>query len=116
MELYIIIGLLIIAIIFLIIILSKNSNNQDMIERIGRLETNLTKEIGEFKLNFSKDLRTDFETLDNKIEYKLNLINDRVNNQLSENFEKSKYGRLLMLRTNKLNYKNIVLEITTLNS
>ncbi len=103
MELYIIIGLLIIAIIFLIIILSKNSNNKDMIERIGRLETNLTKEIGEFKLNFSKDLRTDFETLDNKIEYKLNLINDRVNNQLSENFEKSNKTFINVLeRLNKI--------------
>ena len=89
---YVIIGLLGIVIILLIINIIKSSNassSKDIIERMGRLEVNLNKEIADFKINFSKDLRGDFEKLVESIEYKLNLINERVNNQLSENFEKS---------------------------
>lgn len=100
---YIIIFLLIVVIVLLIIVLVKNNGSKDMIERMGRLDTSITKEIGEFKLNFSKDLRGDFEVLDNKIEYKLNLISDRVNSQLNENFEKSNKTFMNVLeRLNKI--------------
>jgi len=100
---YIIIGLLVIVIILLIIVLVKNNGSKDMIERMGRIDTNITKEIGEFKLNFSKDLRGDFEVLNSKIEYKLNLISDRVNSQLNENFEKSNKTFMNVLeRLNKI--------------
>ena len=61
---YIIIGILVVIVVLLIIVLAKNNGSKDMIERMGRLDTNITKEIGEFKLNFSKDLRGDFEILD----------------------------------------------------
>ena len=71
---YIIIGLLIFVIILLIIVLIKNNGSKDVIERIGKLDTTVVKEIGDFKLNFSKDLRGDFESLVEKIEYRLNLI------------------------------------------
>lgn len=100
---YIIIGLLVIVIVLLIIVLVKNNGSKDMIERMGRIDTNITKEIGEFKLNFSKDLRGDFEVLNSKIEYKLNLISDRVNSQLNENFEKSNKTFMNVLeRLNKI--------------
>ncbi len=100
---YIIIGLLIFTIILLIIVLVKNNGSKDVIERIGKLDTTVVKEIGDFKLNFSKDLRGDFESLVEKIEYRLNLINDRVNNQLSENFEKSNKTFMNVLeRLNKI--------------
>ena len=100
---YIIIGLLVVVIILLIVILAKNNGSKDMIERMGRLDTSITKEIGEFKLNFSKDLRGDFEVLNSKIEYKLNLISDRVNSQLNENFEKSNKTFMNVLeRLNKI--------------
>lgn len=100
---YVIIVLLVIVIVFLIVLLTKNNGSKDMIERIGRLDTSITKEIGEFKLNFSKDLRGDFELLNSKIEYKLNLISDRVNNQLNENFEKSNKTFMNVLeRLNKI--------------
>ncbi len=103
MLLYIIIGLLVIAIILLIILIAKNNGGRFLIERIGRLDTSLTKEIGDFKLNFSKDLHSDFESLNNKIENKLNLINDRVNNRLDENFEKSNKTFMNVLeRLNKI--------------
>ena len=100
---YIIIGLIAIVIILLIIVLLKNNGSKDLIERMVRIEANISKDISDFKLNFSKDLRGDFEILDNKIEYKLNLINDRVNNQLNENFEKSNKTFMNVLeRLNKI--------------
>ena len=45
---YIIIGLLALVIILLIIILVKNNGSKDMIERMGRLEVNINKEIADF--------------------------------------------------------------------
>ena len=100
---YIIIGLIALVIVLLIILILKNNGSKDTIERLGKLETALTKEIGDFKLNFSKDLRSDFEVLDNKIEYKLNVINDRVNKELNDNFEKSNKTFMNVLeRLNKI--------------
>jgi len=100
---YVVIGLLVIVIVLLIIVLVKNNGSKDTIERVGRLETSLTKEIGDFKLNFSKDLRGDFDKLDAKIEYKLNLISDRVNRELNDNFEKSNKTFMNVLeRLNKI--------------
>ena len=75
---YIIIGLLVLVIILVIIVLLKNNGSNAMIERVGRLETDLTKEIGEFKVGFSTDLRNDFDKLNEKIELRLNMINERV--------------------------------------
>lgn len=86
---YIIIGLLIIAIILLIIILIKKNNNSEMIDKLWKFETDITKEIGEFKFNFSRDLNGDFEKLSANIEKKLTYINDAVNERLDKNFEKS---------------------------
>ena len=100
---YVIIALLGIILVILILLLFKNNGSKDIIERMGRLDTSLTKDIGDFKLTFSKDLRGDFDTLDAKIEQKLNLINERVNNQLSENFEKSNKTFMNVLeRLNKI--------------
>ena len=100
---YIIIGLLVLVIILLILILIKNNGSKDMIERMGRVEVNINKEIADFKINFSKDLRGDFEILVSKMENKLNLINDHVNNRLDENFEKSNKTFINVLeRLNKI--------------
>ncbi len=86
---YIIIGLLILIIILIIIILVRKKDNNDVTERLGRFETNITKEIGEFKLGFSNNLRNDFEHLNEVIINKLNYINDKVNERLEDNFQKS---------------------------
>ncbi len=86
---YIIIILLIIVLVICIISLSKNINEGQITERIGKLETGVVKEIGEFKNNFSRDLHEDFDKLNEKLEYKLRLINDKVNERLDENFEKT---------------------------
>ena len=103
MEYYIIMGLLAIVIILLIIVLIRNNGSKDIIERMGRLDNSIIKEIGDFKLDFSKDLRHDFETLQEKIEYRLNVINDKVNRELNDNFEKSNKTFLNVLeRLNKI--------------
>jgi DNA recombination protein RmuC len=86
---YIIIALLIIIIILVIISIIKNINESNITERIGKLETNLIKEIGEFKLKFSGDLTKDFNDLNDRIENKLNIINQKVNERLDVNFEKT---------------------------
>ena len=86
---YIIIGLLIIVIILTIVLLIKKNNNSEMIEKLGKFETDIIKEIGEFKFNFSRDLTNDFEKLSGNIEKKLTYINDTVNERLDQNFEKS---------------------------
>lgn len=86
---YIIIGLLIIVIVLLIILILRKNNNGEMVERIGHFEANINKEIGDFKFSFSRNLMNDFEKLNEKIERKLTLINDAVNERLDKNFEKS---------------------------
>ena len=86
---YIIIGLLILVIILLIFLLCKKTNNNDLTERIGHFEANINKEIGDFKYTFTKELLNDFEKLNERIEKKLLLISDTVNEQLDKNFAKS---------------------------
>ena len=86
---YIIIVLLIIILIVSIISLSKNINESNITERLGKLETSIVKEVSDFKTSFSKDLTLDFERLNDKLDNKLNMINNKVNERLDENFEKT---------------------------
>lgn len=100
---YVIIGLLVIVIVLLIVLILRKNNSNETLERLGRFETNITKEIGEFKFSFSKVLTNDFETLNDRIEKKLNMINDKVNARLDENFEKSNKTFMNVLeRLNKI--------------
>ncbi len=85
---YIIIGLLVISIILNIILIFRKGNN-DTIERLGKLETDLTRELGEFKFNFSRTINEDFLKLNETIVNRLNNINDKVNERLDVNFEKT---------------------------
>ena len=78
---YIIIGLLVLALILMVLILIKvfsKNDNSDMTERLGRFEVSITKE-----------MRCDFDNLNDKMEHRLNSINDRVNERLDQNFEKT---------------------------
>ena len=60
---YVIIALLVISIIISIISLTKNINESNITERIGKLETNMVKEISDFKSDFSRNLNNDFIAL-----------------------------------------------------
>ena len=86
---YISIGLLVVIIVLLVIVLFKSKNNSDLTDRLSRLETNMIKEIGEFKLGFTNSLRNDFERLNEQIQNKINYLNDKVNERLDANFQKS---------------------------
>ncbi len=85
---YVIISLLILIILLIILLIFKNSSKNDT-ETILRLETNVVKEISDFKLDFSSKLKNDFDQLNDRIEARLNNINDKVNGRLDENFEKT---------------------------
>lgn len=86
---YIIIGLLVLIVILVIFSITKNINESNITERLGKLETSMIKELGEFKSGVSNNLNNDFEKLNDRIERKLNLINDHVNERLDVNFEKT---------------------------
>lgn len=86
---YIIIGLLVVILILVVISLSKNINESNITERLGKLETAIIKEMGDFKNDFSRTLTDDFNQLNERIENRLRLINDKVNERLDENFEKT---------------------------
>ncbi len=90
---YIFLGLLIFVLILLIVLLvlmfKKNIDESHITERLGKVESSLIKEIGEFKLKFSNDLNKDFVNLNERIEKKLNMINDKVNERIEINFEKT---------------------------
>lgn len=83
------IGLLVVVIVILIIILVKKNDNIDVVDRMGSLEKNITKEIGDFKYDFATSLKGDFDKQNETIERRLNLINERVNERLDVNFEKT---------------------------
>ena len=76
-------------IILVIFSISKNINESNITERLGKLETSVVKELGTFKGDVNKSLNDDFDKLNEKIERKLNLINDHVNERLDVNFEKT---------------------------
>ena len=84
---YLIIFLLIIILILLVILITKGSG--DTSERIFKLENSMIREIGDFKSDFSRSLNEDFNDLNDRIEKRLILINDKVNSRLDENFERT---------------------------
>ena len=86
---YVIIGLLIIILILLVIILVRRNNNSSTDEKISKLEINMVKEIGDFKNDFSRNLTNDFNNQTERLDNRLRLINDKVNERLDENFEKT---------------------------
>ena len=86
---YIILSLLIIIIVLLVIIIFRKSNNKESEEKLNRLEINVIKEISDFKTDFSRSLTTDFNNQTERLDNRLRLINDKVNERLDENFEKT---------------------------
>ncbi len=86
---YIIIGLLVLIIILIIAVLLKVKNSREDDISLSKVEGDIIKEIGEFKLTFSRDLTEDFNKLNDRIENKLEYINGKVNERLDVNFEKT---------------------------
>lgn len=82
--------ILIVLIVFLIFKVSQNKHNDTAItERLAKFETNMVKEIGDFKYDFSNSLKDDFNLLNDRVERRLFDINEKVNERIDENFEKT---------------------------
>ena len=86
---YVILGLLVLIVILLIIVIFKKNSNKESEEKINRLEINVIKEISDFKNDFSRSLTNDFNNQTERLDNRLRLINDKVNERLDENFEKT---------------------------
>ncbi len=86
---YIIIGLLVAIIVLLIIILIKKNSNDDILLKLGKFETEIIKSLGDFKYDFSKDIEKDFKETNNVLEKRIMLLNEKVNERLDSNFEKT---------------------------
>lgn len=84
---YFIIGMLILLIILVLILILKDNKKDD--EKLNRLEINVIKEISDFKSDFSHSLTEDFNNQTERLDKRLRLIDDRVNERLDENFEKT---------------------------
>ena len=86
---YIMIVLLIILIVLVLINLFKKNKNKDLEERVSKLEISVIKEISTFKEDFTRRLVEDFNNQTERLDNRLRLINDKVNERLDENFEKT---------------------------
>jgi DNA recombination protein RmuC len=86
---YIMLGLLIIIVILLVVIIFRRNTNNQLDDKINKLEIRMIKEIGEFKTDFSRSLTDDFNNQTERLDNRLRLINDKVNERLDENFEKT---------------------------
>ena len=86
---YVILGLLIVILILVVISLFKNINESNITERLGRLEVNLMKEMGDFKNDLSHSLNEDFTKLNEQVERRLLAVNEKVNERLDQNFDKT---------------------------
>ena len=90
---YVIVALLVVLIglVFVLILkLNKNTRgDKEVSEKLFLFQNSLTKEIGDFKYDFANNLKKDFESLNDRIEQRLMIINEKVNSRLDENFEKT---------------------------
>ena len=85
MEFIVLVILLVILIILVTISLFKNINEANITERLSKLEISTIKELGDFKDNLNRDFNNQNEIL----EKRLMLLNEKVNERLDENFEKT---------------------------
>ncbi len=86
---YVLLILLIILIILSFLNLMKKNDDKDFVERLGKLEKNVSNDLADFKFDINKYLMDDFDKINNKIEQKLMLINDKVNERIDQNFDKT---------------------------
>lgn len=90
LEIVIIILLFILIIVSIISLFKKNKlDNTELVKELGEFKNDITKDLGGFKYDISKEMLKDFTELNDKIEYRLNQINDKVNEKLEQNFEKT---------------------------
>lgn len=86
---YVILGLLIILIVLGFLNLFKKNDDNDIVERLGKQEKNISNDLADFKFDINKYLTNDFNKLNETIENRLLLINEKVNERIDQNFEKT---------------------------
>ena len=86
---YIILICLTISIILEIISLFKNINEAKITERLGKLETTTVKELSNFQLELIKNMNEEFARTNEMLEYRLTTMNEKVNERLDHNFNKT---------------------------
>ena len=84
-----IIILTVLNILVLLKLKKPKDSTMDFLERLGRFEVNINKEINDLKDNLNKDMTTHFDKVNDKLELKLSEINNKVNERIDENFEKT---------------------------
>ena len=82
---YVIIGLLVIILILVVVSITKDENEANITERLGKLEVSMMKELGDLK----SSLNSDFNKLSERQDQRLILMNEKVNERLDQNFEKT---------------------------
>ena len=86
---YIIIGLLVVLIILVVMSLMRNINEAQITERLGKLEVEMIKELNQFQNQFSTSINSDFSKLNDLLEKRLIMMNEKMNERLDQNFEKT---------------------------
>jgi DNA recombination protein RmuC len=86
---YIILILLIVLIILVLIAISKNVNEAKITERLGKLETTTIKELSNFQIKLIKNMNEEFDKTNQMLEYRLTVMNEKVNERLDQNFNKT---------------------------
>ncbi|MBR3660975.1 MAG: DNA recombination protein RmuC [Bacilli bacterium] len=81
--------LVVINIILLIKSLKPKNETMDLLERLGKFELSINREIISLKEKMNTDITNNFININEKIENKLNDINSKVNMTLDENFAKT---------------------------
>ena len=86
---YIVLGGIIVVVVLQIIVIFKSVNESNVTERLGKLENSTIRELGEFKVNLIQNMNDNFDMVNERLEYKLNLMNEKVNERLDDNFSKT---------------------------
>jgi len=73
----------------LVKVFKKNKDEELLSKRFMDFEVKFTKELGDFKYDFSHHLKEDFDGLNDRMERRLLWMNEKVNSRLDENFEKT---------------------------
>ena len=90
---YVLLILLIAVVVLQVLNLMKKDDDKDIVERLGKLEKNVSTDLGDFKFDLSKNLNEDFTKLTaiKKREYKQYNLNKYNNPALNKYFNKAKY-------------------------
>ena len=87
--LVILVLILILNVILIIKIKRPKNESIDLIERLGRFELSINKEIRDLQDTLNNQMTNNFIKVNDKLDEKLNDINNKVNSRIDENFSKT---------------------------